>query len=100
MKLGKKLEKYSRNQSKSKIRIGTKKGEHGEDVFFVSDNGIGFDMKYSNKLFNPFQRLHTEKEYPGTGVGLTTVQRIIRKHYGEIRVESKLNEGTTFYFTI
>jgi len=92
--------KYSRNQAKSKITIGTKKGEQGEDVFFVSDNGIGFDMKYSEKLFGVFQRLHNDPTYEGTGIGLATVYRIIQRHNGKIWVESKVNKGTTFFFTL
>jgi len=91
--------KFTSKKEKTIIEFGIIRNKHNVE-YFIKDNGVGFDMKYSNKLFSPFQRLHTEKEYPGTGVGLTTVQRIIRKHYGEIRVESKLNEGTIFYFTI
>jgi PAS domain S-box-containing protein len=91
--------KFTSKKDKTVIEFGAIK-EKSKIVYFVKDNGVGFDMKYSNKLFIPFQRLHPEKEYPGTGIGLATVQRIIRRHNGEIRAESKLNEGTTFYFTL
>jgi len=91
--------KFTSKKDKTVIEFGAFT-ENSKIIYFVKDNGVGFDMQYVNKLFSAFQRLHSEKEFPGTGVGLTTVQRIIRRHNGTIWADSKLNEGTTFYFTL
>jgi len=91
--------KFSSKAEFPKIEIGSSKNEK-EIIYYVKDNGVGFDMKYSGKMFNVFQRLHKKEEFEGTGVGLAIVQRIINKHGGKIWAESKPGEGAIFYFTI
>ncbi|MDC4204249.1 MAG: PAS domain S-box protein [Candidatus Manganitrophus sp.] len=91
--------KFTRNKSDAHIAFGQSEKE-GVKVYYIKDNGAGFDMTYVNKLFTPFQRLHTPKEFEGTGIGLATVQRIIRRHGGEVWAEGKVGEGATFYFSL
>lgn len=91
--------KYASRREVTRIEFGTTHGA-GRPEFFVRDNGAGFDMRFAGKLFGAFQRLHGATEFPGTGVGLASVRRIIRRHGGEIRAEAAVNEGATFYFTL
>jgi len=91
--------KFTSRQPVSRIEFGTV-DQQGANVFFVRDNGAGFDMMYADKLFGAFQRLHTAEEFPGTGIGLPTVQRIVRRHGGRIWAEGKTDGGATFSFTL
>ena len=91
--------KYTGKRSDARIEFSAT-DQKGERVFYIRDNGAGFDMRYADKLFGAFQRLHGEAEFEGTGIGLATVQRIIRRHHGRIWAEGKVGEGATFYFTV
>ncbi|MDA8424407.1 MAG: PAS domain S-box protein [Nitrospiraceae bacterium] len=91
--------KFSEKTPRTVIEFGVTQRDHAR-VFFVKDNGVGFDMNYAGKLFSPFQRLHKTEEFPGTGIGLATIKRIINRHGGQVWIEAEVDKGTTVYFTL
>jgi light-regulated signal transduction histidine kinase (bacteriophytochrome) len=91
--------KFSSKVPEAHIEFGVT-DHQGKKAYFIRDNGAGFDMTYIAKIFNPFQRLHTATEFPGTGIGLASVQRIIHRHGGKVWAEGKVGKGATFYFTL
>ncbi|MEK6623412.1 MAG: ATP-binding protein, partial [Bdellovibrionota bacterium] len=91
--------KFTNKRAITIIEFGSLNHEVGK-AFFIRDNGAGFDMAYASKLFGAFQRLHAATEYPGTGIGLATVRRIINRHGGKIWAEGVVDQGATFYFTL
>ena len=91
--------KFTGPREHARIQFGATVGET-ETICFIRDNGGGFDMAYEGKLFGPFQRLHREEEFPGTGIGLATVRRIVSRHGGQVWAEGEVGKGATFYFTL
>jgi len=91
--------KFTSKEAQPQVEFGTTVKED-KTACFIRDNGVGFDMAYVNKLFGAFQRLHTSLEFPGTGIGLATVRRVINRHGGQVWVEAEVGKGATFYFTL
>ena len=91
--------KFTGTRERARIEFGRQNCD-GETVFYIRDNGVGFDMAYSEMLFGAFQRLHRNSQFPGTGIGLATVQRVIRRHGGRVWAEAQPEKGATFFFTI
>lgn len=92
--------KFTKDRDVARIEIAARTGEEGEQIYSVKDNGVGFDMRHTQKLFGVFQRLHASHEFPGTGVGLAIAKRILQRHGGRIWVDAEIGKGATFSFAL
>jgi signal transduction histidine kinase len=92
--------KFSARKPRTAVRVGSRPGAKGETVYFVADNGAGFDMAHASRLFGAFQRLHAPSEFEGTGIGLALVQKVVLRHGGEVWADARVGDGATFYFTL
>ena len=92
--------KFTAKQAAARIEVGVSDARDGRPVYVVRDNGAGFDMTYASKLFGAFQRLHSMSDFPGTGIGLATVERVVRRHGGRVWAEGSVGKGAAFFFTL
>src|SRR5512145_1582010 len=92
--------KFTSNRPVAHIEFGTTQDAGGQTIYYLRDDGAGFDMQYADKLFHAFQRLHSAEQFDGTGIGLTIVQRIIHRHGGQVWAEGMVDQGAAFYFTL
>jgi len=92
--------KYTRTTPDAHIEFGVERNQPEGDVFYIRDNGVGFDMAYASKLFSPFQRLHNPNEFEGSGIGLASVWRVVRRHGGQIQAAAEVGHGACFRFTL